>query len=886
MGASAQEQSSAMLQLSQAFGSGRLAGEEYKAMAESAPNLMRALAASMEVPIGALKQMAADGLITSAVMQKAFTDPALLASLREQAKGMETISGSWQELRNELTLYVGKSAQASGATSLISGAISGLAKNVETLAGGLQVIAGVYVARLIPSVTKYLALKVAESAAETASIAEKRASSAASVLKAQAEETLAVSALARARANVTAAESEVTNTRMVLASLVAERELEATRLKSQITDKGRQLSVARMAELRAAEVAITAQLARQEMALGAAQGVVLAETNTLTAAHGAAAVAENTHTASTVRLTLAQRALAASSTVLNGALALVGGTVGAVGLAAAGAAYLIVKGARESAQAIDKVVSSVDRQIEAMHTLNKQGLGNAVKDILAQIDALKIQGEAYQEAALAGAFMGDAIRRNAVELQAAEAVLQGYQTQLNNASDGTGRFAMAANDASRYITAMETGVVATGNAFMTAHDYIVQMGGAIDNTVSKSQTLITSLENQIKMVGMSAREQAIFKAELDGIAAESAPAVIAKMRELAGTNYDLAESARVAKEAEEELANAVQSRLDSYSNVINALGEMSNVAKLEFDLSMGEFKGAKPEDIALMREHAESVDAIAWADKRREAREYFEETEAGLQKQIDLMGNTSKAAEMQYDIEHGAYDQLSKDRRDALLGLTKELEAREENFKATQEIAEREEQIAKTRARNIQNILADFIENPFKDGLRGMLESFGQMLWQMEAQAMAADVMSWFNGGKGGGNSSLLGGAMKLAGMFMGGGGAATTALAGGGEAITASGYIEMMDFAGAKDSGGYVPPGSYAQVAEKRPELVNGVLVKGPANVTSGAKTAQMMGNTTQNVSVNISVVNPKSEADGRRAGMSAAKAFNDGTAAAARAR
>lgn len=54
-GASAGEASSAMLQLSQAFGSGVLRGEEFNAMMESAPSLMRALAESIGVPIGQLR---------------------------------------------------------------------------------------------------------------------------------------------------------------------------------------------------------------------------------------------------------------------------------------------------------------------------------------------------------------------------------------------------------------------------------------------------------------------------------------------------------------------------------------------------------------------------------------------------------------------------------------------------------------------------------------------------------------------------------------------------------------------------------------------------------------------------------------------------------------
>jgi hypothetical protein len=44
-------------------------------------------------------------------------------------------------------------------------------------------------------------------------------------------------------------------------------------------------------------------------------------------------------------------------------------------------------------------------------------------------------------------------------------------------------------------------------------------------------------------------------------------------------------------------------------------------------------------------------------------------------------------------------------------------------------------------------------------------------------------------------------------------------------------------------DSGGNIPSGESALVAEKRPEFVNGVLVNGPADVTGGAETGRILG-------------------------------------------
>ena len=55
----------AMLQLTQAMGSGVLRGEEYNSILEQAPNIIQAIADYLEVPKGELKDMAADGVITA-----------------------------------------------------------------------------------------------------------------------------------------------------------------------------------------------------------------------------------------------------------------------------------------------------------------------------------------------------------------------------------------------------------------------------------------------------------------------------------------------------------------------------------------------------------------------------------------------------------------------------------------------------------------------------------------------------------------------------------------------------------------------------------------------------------------------------------------------------
>lgn len=118
-GASTEEAASSMLQLSQAFGKGKLDGDELKSMLESAPNLMRALAESAGVTFGALKDMGAQGLITSEMMVKAFTNPELLDAYRTQAKEVETIGGAWQTVKNNIMLAIGAADEYLGLSGKI-----------------------------------------------------------------------------------------------------------------------------------------------------------------------------------------------------------------------------------------------------------------------------------------------------------------------------------------------------------------------------------------------------------------------------------------------------------------------------------------------------------------------------------------------------------------------------------------------------------------------------------------------------------------------------------------------------------------------------------------------------------------------------------------------
>jgi tape measure domain-containing protein len=70
-GASIQEQTSAMYQLTQAMAAGKLQGDEFRSIMENAPMLANSIAEYMGIPKGELKEMSSDGVITADIIKNA-----------------------------------------------------------------------------------------------------------------------------------------------------------------------------------------------------------------------------------------------------------------------------------------------------------------------------------------------------------------------------------------------------------------------------------------------------------------------------------------------------------------------------------------------------------------------------------------------------------------------------------------------------------------------------------------------------------------------------------------------------------------------------------------------------------------------------------------------
>jgi len=98
-GASQGEQDSAFLQLTQAMAAGKLQGDEFRAVMESAPMVANAIAKYMGVGKDELKELSSDGAITADIIKGAMFDAADdINSLFNQTK--TSFADVWQKIKN------------------------------------------------------------------------------------------------------------------------------------------------------------------------------------------------------------------------------------------------------------------------------------------------------------------------------------------------------------------------------------------------------------------------------------------------------------------------------------------------------------------------------------------------------------------------------------------------------------------------------------------------------------------------------------------------------------------------------------------------------------------------------------------------------------------
>ena len=145
-GATAEGQSAAMLQLTQAMAAGALRGEELNSILENAPGIARAIESYMGVADGCIKSYAEEGLITADVVKNA-----LLSVADETNAKFESMPMTWAQICTKMQntalaafepvlTRLNQVANSAQFNTVIDGAINGLAMLASVATGVLDLL--------------------------------------------------------------------------------------------------------------------------------------------------------------------------------------------------------------------------------------------------------------------------------------------------------------------------------------------------------------------------------------------------------------------------------------------------------------------------------------------------------------------------------------------------------------------------------------------------------------------------------------------------------------------------------------------------------------------------------------------------------------------------
>lgn len=142
-GTSAGEASAAMMQLTQALGSGRLQGDEFRSMAENAQVTMQKLAKAILGPAGnveALRKMATDGKLTTSIVTQGFLE--ISDSTIALSKTMPTTLGqAMTDLATSFSKIGMESTLVNKGLSFTASSISTVAKSLPEIITQLKILA-------------------------------------------------------------------------------------------------------------------------------------------------------------------------------------------------------------------------------------------------------------------------------------------------------------------------------------------------------------------------------------------------------------------------------------------------------------------------------------------------------------------------------------------------------------------------------------------------------------------------------------------------------------------------------------------------------------------------------------------------------------------------
>lgn len=338
-GATTEEASSTMTQLSQALASGVLRGEEFNSISENGSRLAVALADSLGVTIGQLRGMAAQGKLTTEVVVNGLLKQSDVIA-KEFGNTVLTMGQAFTKATNNITKFVGESSSVSTSIKAFNQGVISLSENLDVVANVIGAAAVIFGGRFAGA----LALAT----------------------KARIDDALAAKAQTAATAESAAAAANAARITTIKAGLDKEQAL------SNLAVAQTEYNVARGTAAEA--FALDNLIAKKSIAIQ------------MSATHAETQLAEAAATR-----TATAAAAAATTTIgglARGALALIGGPAGVAVIAAAGLFYFYQK-AQQARQESIEFASTLDTVISKMKEMSQVQLKGDLAKTGDAIDALK-----------------------------------------------------------------------------------------------------------------------------------------------------------------------------------------------------------------------------------------------------------------------------------------------------------------------------------------------------------------------------------------------------------------------------------------------------------------------------------------------------------------
>lgn len=572
-GATAQEAENAIIQLSQGLASGALRGEEFNSVNEQGNRLIVALADSMGVSIGEMRNMAAQGKLTTDVVVNGLLSQGAVIG-KEFANTTTTISQALQVAGNNVTKFFGENSTVKTGAAIFNDAVVTASENIDVLSAALTAAAAIMGSRYVGALTMSAASQIQS----------------------------ALAAQRQATANAQAAQS----------ALIA-----ATSVKRKaVADKEAALSSLALAQ---AEYNVAKGSAAEMLALDA----LVAAKSRASAASLSLAQAETAQAAASARAATAASAASVGIGLARGALSLIGGPGGAAMLAASAIFYFWQKAqqAREEALRFADSLDKVNTSMKAMNNTQLRGtIADANESIRAQKDEISdLQAEVDS--------LSSRYRNFTPEAQAvAESLGQGadfarQQAEVSDQLAKKSRDLANAQDklAQTQETAAEANRTLTNNMLtsMGVHDGLIQKGWSLEqvqSAVAKAfgntadeinranqagqnfnpkalqvspptadgDKVILNLEEQNELLKIQdERQRAVTKARMQAAKVTDNPNQISRAGDLAGENYDLQKAEEARQEAQrkgEQQDKRSASAADSVAQKLDKLRAAQNLS--------------------------------------------------------------------------------------------------------------------------------------------------------------------------------------------------------------------------------------------------------------------------------------------------------------------